>query len=39
MSVALVSYLRPEEKFDDLKALIAQMDADCAQARAILATT
>jgi riboflavin kinase / FMN adenylyltransferase len=38
LSVALVDYLRPELKFDGLPALIAQMDADSAQARAILAT-
>jgi len=37
MSVALVEYLRPEEKFDSLEALITQMDADSAQAREILA--
>ena len=37
ISVALVEFLRPEEKFDSLDALIAQMDADCAQAREILA--
>lgn len=37
LSVALVDYLRPEEKFDSLEALIAQMDADCAKARAVLA--
>ncbi|SMX40395.1 bifunctional riboflavin kinase/FAD synthetase [Maliponia aquimaris] len=37
LSVGLVDYLRPELKFDGLDALIAQMDADCAQARAILA--
>ena len=36
ISVALVEYLRGEEKFDSLEALITQMDADCAQARAIL---
>lgn len=36
LSVALVAYQRPEMKFDDLDALIAQMDADCIQARAIL---
>ncbi len=36
LSVALVEYLRPELKFDGLDALIAQMDADCAQAREIL---
>lgn len=37
LSVALVEYLRGEEKFDGLDALITQMDADCAQAREILA--
>ncbi|WP_312531298.1 bifunctional riboflavin kinase/FAD synthetase [Paracoccus sp. (in: a-proteobacteria)] len=37
LSVALVSYLRPELKFDDLDALIMQMDADSAQARKLLA--
>lgn len=36
LSVALVAYLRPEEKFDSLDALITQMDADCAEARGIL---
>lgn len=37
LSVALVEYLRPEAKFDSLEAFIAQMDADCVQARQILA--
>lgn len=37
LSVGLVEYLRPEEKFDSLEALIAQMDADCAKARDMLA--
>ena len=37
LSVALVEYLRGEAKFDSLDALITQMDADCARARAILA--
>lgn len=37
ISVALVEYLRAEEKFDGIDALIAQMDADCARARAVLA--
>ncbi|WP_282025044.1 bifunctional riboflavin kinase/FAD synthetase [Limimaricola cinnabarinus] len=37
ISVALVEYLRGEEKFDGLAALIAQMDADCARAREVLA--
>ncbi|SPF75306.1 Riboflavin biosynthesis protein RibF [Aliiroseovarius pelagivivens] len=36
LSVALIEYLRPEEVFDGLDALIAQMDADCARARDIL---
>lgn len=36
-SVALVEYLRGEETFDGLDALITQMDADCARARQILA--
>ena len=37
LSVALVDYLRPEETFDSLESFIAQMDADCAKARDILA--
>ena len=37
LSVALVDYLRPELTFEDLPALIAQIDQDCARARAILA--
>lgn len=37
LSVALVEHLRPEEKFDSLDALIAQMDADSAEARRIVA--
>ena len=36
LSVALVDYLRPEMTFDGLPALIAQLNADCARARAIL---
>jgi riboflavin kinase/FMN adenylyltransferase len=36
LSVALVEFLRPEMRFDGLPALIAQMDADCARARAVL---
>ena len=36
LSVALVEFLRPEESFDGLDALITQMDADCARAREIL---
>ncbi|WP_171101753.1 bifunctional riboflavin kinase/FAD synthetase [Ruegeria sp. HKCCD7255] len=37
LSVGLVQYLRPELTFDGLDGLIAQMDADCAKAREILA--
>ena len=37
LSVALIDYLRPEMTFDGLPALIAQMQADCARARTILA--
>ena len=37
LSVGLVEHLRGEEKFDSLEALITQMDADSARARAILA--
>ena len=36
LSVALVSYLRPEKKFESLDALIAQMDRDSAAARVAL---
>ena len=36
LSVGLVEHLRGEAKFDSLDALITQMDADSAQARAIL---
>ncbi|MFI0396141.1 bifunctional riboflavin kinase/FAD synthetase [Paracoccus jiaweipingae] len=36
LSVALVDFLRPELRFDGVDALIAQMDRDSAQARAIL---
>ncbi|WP_112321226.1 bifunctional riboflavin kinase/FAD synthetase [Oceanibium sediminis] len=36
VSVALVSFLRPEESFDSVDALIAQMDKDSANARAAL---
>ena len=39
LSVGLVEYLRPEERFDSLDAFIAQMGADCARARDILAAT
>jgi riboflavin kinase/FMN adenylyltransferase len=39
LSVGFVDFLRPELTFDGLPALIAQMQDDCAHARAILATT
>ncbi|MCA8882391.1 MAG: bifunctional riboflavin kinase/FAD synthetase [Rhodobacteraceae bacterium] len=38
LSVALVDYLRPERTFAGLDALVSQMDADSAQARAVLAS-
>jgi len=38
ISIALVDFLRPEEHFDSLDALITQMDADCTKARSILDT-
>jgi riboflavin kinase/FMN adenylyltransferase len=38
LSVALVKHLRGEEVFDSLDNLMAQMGADCADARAILST-
>ncbi|HEX8579954.1 MAG TPA: bifunctional riboflavin kinase/FAD synthetase [Allosphingosinicella sp.] len=37
IEVELVSFIRPEEKFDSLEALTEQMDADCSEARARLA--
>jgi len=37
LSVALIDYLRPEKRFDNVEALIAQMDADCTTARGVLA--
>lgn len=39
IEVALIAYLRPEAKFDGLDALVAQMDADCAAARVVLAAS
>ena len=36
LSVGLVKYLRPEMTFDSLEAFVAQMDADCVNARQIL---
>lgn len=38
LRVRFVSYLRPEERFDSVDALIAQMDRDSAEARAALAS-
>ena len=38
LSVALVEYLRDEQKFDGIDALMSQMDADCTRAREILTT-
>ncbi len=35
--VAFHAFLRPEARFDGVEALIAQMDRDCAEARALLA--
>lgn len=37
LSVALVDYLRPEARFDGLPELMAQISADCARAREVLA--
>lgn len=37
LRVALVDYLRPERKFDGLDALKAQITADCAAARSLMA--
>jgi riboflavin kinase / FMN adenylyltransferase len=39
IEVALASFLRPEARFDTLDALVAQMDADCAEARRRLAAS
>lgn len=39
ISVALVAYLRAEEKFDSVGDLVARMADDCARARTILAET
>ena len=38
LSIAFVEWLRGEENFDGLPALIAQMDADCARTREVLGT-
>ena len=39
IEVELIAYLRPEARFDSLDALVAQMERDCAEARAILGAT
>ena len=39
LRAALVEYLRPEKKFDDLKALQAQIGEDCLVARVVLERT
>jgi len=39
IEVALVHYLRPEMTFDGIEALKVQMDADAAEARALLSTS
>ena len=36
IEVSLVAYLRPEAKYEDMDALVAQMDADSAMARNLL---
>lgn len=38
LSVGLVAHLRPEMTFDSVDALVAQMDADCARAKNVLAS-
>jgi riboflavin kinase/FMN adenylyltransferase len=38
VEVELIDFLRPEARFDSLEALTAQMDKDCAKARALLAS-
>ncbi|MDE1468057.1 bifunctional riboflavin kinase/FAD synthetase [Aurantiacibacter sp. D1-12] len=37
IDVSFYHFLRPEAKFDDLDALVAQIDRDCAKARSLLA--
>jgi riboflavin kinase/FMN adenylyltransferase len=39
LRVALVAFIRPDRRFDDIKALIAQMDEDAQTARKILAVS
>lgn len=38
IEVEFHAFLRPEAKFDDMSALIRQMDADCLEARRVLAS-
>ena len=39
LSVELISWIRPESKFENVAALIAQIGKDAARAREILART
>jgi riboflavin kinase/FMN adenylyltransferase len=39
IAVDLIHFLRPEAKFDTIEALVAQIDADCAEAKRILTLT
>ncbi len=39
LRIQLIEYIRPELKFDDLDALVAQIEDDCRVARGILART
>lgn len=38
IDVELVSFLRPEAKFDDMESLSSQLERDCVLARALLAS-
>jgi riboflavin kinase/FMN adenylyltransferase len=37
LEVELIAFIRPEEKFDSMDALTARMEADCSEARRLLA--
>jgi riboflavin kinase/FMN adenylyltransferase len=39
LSVALLAFLRPEQAFASVEALVTRMQADCTAARAVLADT
>ncbi len=39
IEVDLIHFIRPEAKYDTLEALIAQIEADCAEAKRVLALT